>query len=343
MNPGLIVLAILGISVLVIVHEAGHYFVARAYGMQVVRFSIGIGPVVFRYQAKDSPTVFQVCAIPFLAYVQIAGMNPHEEVDPGDPSLFPNKSLSARIATIFAGPFANYSLAAVMVFFLALWGWPEHLTRPVVTPINPQAPAAIAGIKTGDIIVEAEGEHIRNFGDLIRITSARAGKPTRYVVERQGKRIPVMTITPEKQEGRGVIGVTFTKHYRHYTAAEAARLAVKFPYEVTVLNAAGILDLFKQRTLDGLAGPVRMGKMVAESAKRGPGEYTWMLIVLSVALGMFNLLPLPGLDGGRLAFLGYELIAKRRPDARVEAAVHTVGLLLLLGLLVLVTFRDVMS
>lgn len=343
MNPGLILLAILGISVLVIVHEAGHYFVARAYGMQVVRFSIGIGPVIFRHQPKGSPTIFQVCAIPFLAYVQIAGMNPHEEVDANDPSLFPNKSLSARIATIFAGPFANYFIAAVMTFFLALAGWPEHLTRPVVKPVSHQTPAAIAGIKSGDVIVEAAGEKIRNFGDLVRITSQRAGKPTAYVVERQGQRMPAITVTPNKEEGRGIIGVTFTRHYRRYDAADAARLAIAFPYEVTVLNAIGLTDLFKQRTLEGLAGPVRMGKMVAESAKRGPGEYAWMLIVLSVALGMFNLLPLPALDGGRLAFLGYELIAKRRPDARVEAAVHTVGLLFLLGLLVLVTFRDVMS
>ncbi|MCB9707694.1 MAG: site-2 protease family protein [Myxococcales bacterium] len=343
MNPVLIILAILGISVLVIVHEGGHYFVARAYGMQVVRFSIGIGPVIFRHQSKTSPTIFQVCAIPFLAYVQIAGMNPHDEVQPNDPSLFPNQRLSARMATIFAGPFANYFLAGVMTFVLALSGWPEHLTRPVVKPVNHSTPAALAGIQPGDVIVHAGGEPVRNFGDLIRITSARANTPTDYVVERQGVRLPPIRITPEKQEGRGVIGVTFTKHFRRYSLTEAARLAVAFPFEITVLNAVGITELFRQRTLEGLAGPVRMGKMVAESAKRGPGEYAWMLIVLSVALGMFNLLPLPALDGGRLAFLGYEMIAKRRPDARFEAVVHTVGLLFLLGLLVLVTFRDVMS
>ncbi|QQR90385.1 MAG: site-2 protease family protein [Myxococcales bacterium] len=343
MNPGLILLAIAGISVLVIVHEGGHYLVARACGMRVIRFSIGIGPTVFRYQPKDSPTVFQLCAIPFLAYVQIAGMNPHEEVDSDDPGLFPNQGLFARIATIFAGPFANYLLAAALTFTLALVGWPEHLTRPVVKPVDHTTPAAIAGVHRGDVIVEANGEVVHNFGDLIRITSVRAGKATSYVVERDGKRMPPMMITPRLEEERGVIGVTFTKHYRAYGWDKAATMALAFPYEVTVLNALGLAELFKKKTLEGLAGPVRMGKMVAESAKRGPIEYAWMLIVLSVALGMFNLLPLPALDGGRLSFLMYEMIAKRRPDARIEAVVHTVGLLFLLGLLVLVTFRDVMS
>src|SRR5215468_805763 len=88
-----ILVAIFGLSLLVIVHEAGHYLFARAFGIRVTRFSIGLGPVLVKYQPKGSPTVFQICAIPFLAYVMIAGMNPAEEVDPNDPGLYPNKSI----------------------------------------------------------------------------------------------------------------------------------------------------------------------------------------------------------------------------------------------------------
>src|SRR5689334_8961912 len=107
MTPVELLLVILGISTLVIVHESGHYLAARAFGMRVLRYSIGLGPAIWRYQPKGSPTVFQVCAIPFLAYVQIDGMNPTDQVDPKDPTLYPNKSVVARIITIFAGPFAN--------------------------------------------------------------------------------------------------------------------------------------------------------------------------------------------------------------------------------------------
>src|SRR5262245_36827955 len=109
-------IAILGISFLVVVHETGHYVAARAFGIRVLRYSIGFGPVVFKYQPRGSPTIFQICAIPFLAYVQIDGMNPAEEIDPRDPSLFPNKSVLARIITIFAGPFANYIAASLICF-----------------------------------------------------------------------------------------------------------------------------------------------------------------------------------------------------------------------------------
>ena len=132
-----VLLAILGLSVLMIVHEGGHYLVARAFKMRVLRFSIGFGPTLFKHQPKGSPTIFQVGAIPFLAYVQIAGMNPHEEVDPNDPELFPNKSLLARVLTIAAGPIANYLLASVVVFFLAMNSWPMF-DMPVVGETVPK-------------------------------------------------------------------------------------------------------------------------------------------------------------------------------------------------------------
>src|SRR5271166_5995188 len=108
--------AILGLALLMIVHEAGHYFAARKFGMRVVRFSIGFGPTLWKHKAKGSPTVFQVALIPFLAYVQIAGMNPYEESDAKDPAGFANATLWARIVTIAAGPLTNYFFASVLVF-----------------------------------------------------------------------------------------------------------------------------------------------------------------------------------------------------------------------------------
>ena len=115
-----VLITVVALSVLIIIHEGGHYLAARAFGMQVLRFSIGFGPTLFRYQPKGSPTVFQVAVIPFLAYVQIAGMNPNEEVDPNDPELYPNKSLFARVTTIAAGPVANYLTASAIVFALGV-------------------------------------------------------------------------------------------------------------------------------------------------------------------------------------------------------------------------------
>lgn len=340
-----ILLAIVGISVLVIVHESGHYLAARAFKMRVLRYSIGFGPTLFRYKPKNSPTTFQVCAVPFLAYVQIAGMNPHEDVDPNDPELYSNKSVFARIVTIVAGPLANYLTASLLVFGLALSGELRHeMVEPMtVADVTQPSPAARAGIRPGDQIVEANGQRIRNVEDLIRVTSPRANKATQYVVVRDGRRLAPLTITPEAMESRGVIGVTAKTRPVPLGVGEAAKESVVRPFQITVLQLVGIAHLIRTRTTEGLTGPVGMGKIVAEQAGKGPAEYIGILMVLSVALGMFNLLPFPALDGGRLAFLGYELITRRRPNERFEAMVHTVGILFLLGVLVLVTFRDVMG
>src|SRR5580698_10201080 len=119
MTIALTLVAILGLALLMIVHEAGHYFAARRFGMRVVRFSVGFGPTLWKHRPKDSPTVYQVAMIPFLAYVQIAGMNPLEDVDEGDQGSYANASLTGRISTIFGGPLANYLIASVL-FFVSL-------------------------------------------------------------------------------------------------------------------------------------------------------------------------------------------------------------------------------
>jgi len=346
MDPLYILLAILGISLLVIVHESGHYLVARAFKMRVLRYSIGFGPALFRYKPKDSPTTFQVCAIPFLAYVQIAGMNPHEEVDPDDPEIFPNKSLFARIATIAAGPGANYLAASVLVFIIAVTAWPQmKMVEPMtVAEVLEDSAAAEAGVVEGDVIIEANGEAVANVDELKAVTSPRADQATLYVIERDGERIE-LEITPRNTDGEGRIGVAASRitEYTQKPLGEAFIFAVTKPFEITMMQIQGIGQMIAQRTTEGLAGPVGMGKIVAQSAERGATDFLFILVYLSVALGFFNLLPFPALDGGRLVFLGYELITRRRPNERFEAMVHTVGILFLLGVLVLVTFRDIVS
>lgn len=344
-----ILLAILGISVLVIVHESGHYLAARAFKMRVLRYSIGFGPTLFKYKAKDSPTTFQVAAIPFLAYVQIAGMNPHEDVDPDDPEIYPNKSVFARIVTIAAGPIANYLFASLVVFGLVLAsepGWPMEAVSPVqVDEVEEGSPAAEAGVRSGDVILRADGEEVRDFAHLVALTSPRANQPTVYVLERDGRRLDPMTITPQEREGstgssRGVIGVSPAVRPTYSGVAGAAEGAFVLPMKLTLLQLGGIADMVRQRTTEGVVGPVGMVKMTAERASRGPLELLGILMMLSVALGLFNLLPFPALDGGRLMFLAYEVITRKRPNARFEAMVHTVGIIFLLGVIVLVTFRD---
>jgi regulator of sigma E protease len=338
-----ILLAVLGISVLVIVHEGGHYLAARAFGMRVLRFSIGFGPTIAKFQPKGSSTVFQIGLVPFLAYVQIAGMNPAEDNDPDDPELYPNKGVLARFLTIFAGPFANYLIASALVFSLALAGHHGE-NQPhepmVVDSVQPGSPAEKAGVKAGDVIVKADDKAVRHVGDLIEITAPRAKKPTLYTVERGGQALPALTIVPMDDHGRGIIGIIPKVRNDPMPTGRALAYSVLYPFELTLHQLEGFAHMFKQGSTEGVVGPVGMVKIVATRT----GNFVQLaniLILISVALGMFNLMPLPALDGGRLVFLGYEIITRKRANERVENLVHTVGLVLLLCLIALVTLRDV--
>lgn len=348
MSPSVILVAILGLSVLVIVHEAGHYFAARFFGMRVTRFSIGFGPALVTYRPRNSPTTFQICAIPFLAYVMIAGLNPVEEIEPDDPGSYANKSVFARIVTSFAGPFANYLAASLLVFGVGMaYGWPEskNIEPMIIESIEPGSPAAEAGLRAGDVVVEADGKPIHDVKELIAVTSPRAGVATNYVIERDGKRLGPLTITPKLTLGEGKIGVSAQREIinRHLSLGEAAFVAVAYPFELTKRNLSGIFDLVQRRSTEGITGPVGMGKIMAEQAEKGAVHFIQILIVISVALGLMNLLPFPALDGGRLMFLAYEVVTRRKPNERIEATVHAVGMLFLLGVIALVTLRDVVG
>lgn len=340
-----VIITVLSISLLVIVHELGHYLAARAFGMRVTRFSIGIGPTLAKFQPKGSPTVFQIGAIPFMAYVMIAGMNPAEDADPNDPSLFPNKGVFARMFTIFAGPLANYLAASVMIFGLVTTiGWRDQTPVEPMTvgDVMPETPAARAGLVEGDVILRANGHDISNVEQLIEQTKDRAGLATEYVVKREDGSVSTLMITPSAIDGSGKIGVTprVDTIYVVHAPLEALDKAISLPWLITIRNLEGLADMVERRTTEGLTGPIGMGKLMAAQVERGAFDFVWLVIVISVALGLFNLLPIPALDGGRLVFLGYELITRRRPNERIEQTVHAVGLLFLLGLIVLVSIRD---
>lgn len=314
--------------------------------MRVLRYSIGFGPTLFRYQPKGSPTVFQVAVIPFLAYVQIAGMNPNEEVDPNDPELYPNKSLFARVTTIAAGPIANYLTASAIVFALGVTNTlpPMQPAEPMqVGHVVPDSPAANAGLQEGDVIVMANGKAIANVSELIDATAPRAGEPTEYIIERDGKALPPIAITPLDRGGRGQIGVgaKMIPLYEELGVVESAKLSVVLPFQMTMAQLNGLADMVKRRSTEGIGGPVMMGKMVADAAQAGLPAFLWILMFISVALGMFNLLPFPALDGGRLIFLGYEAVTRRRANEQFEMAVHAFGIVFLLGVMILVTYRDI--
>src|SRR5258708_5754413 len=159
-----ILFGILGLALLMVVHESGHYVAARVFKMRVTRFSIGFGPALFRHTPKGSPTTYQVAIIPMLAYVQIAGMNPLEEIDPKDEGSYANASLIGRIVTIFAGPLANYLFASVLFFASVMIGGQAIPSTKV--EVQPKSAAEAGQMQTGDKVGGVAGGPISGWGQM---------------------------------------------------------------------------------------------------------------------------------------------------------------------------------
>lgn len=332
--------SLLGIALLMVVHESGHYFIARAFGMRVERFAIGIGPTIWRHQPKDSETVFQVGLIPFLAYVQIAGLNPFEEVEPDDEGSFANASLTGRISAIIAGPLSNY-LSASLLFFgaIVLSGQPSGTTEITV---REQGAAAIAGLRDGDHILAIDGKPMKKWEDVPPAVQPHPGK--KIVVDvRRGSETLSLTATPDDMGGKGLLGVSAVQvpvPWSEVKWKEAALKSIEQPANIVLFSLEGIGRMITGQEKPQLSGPLGLMRETKKAAEAGFSSFLWILGFLSTAVGFFNMLPFPALDGGRLMFLGYEAITRRKPNQKVEAHIHTVGMIMLLTTLVLVTYRE---
>lgn len=338
------VIAALGLALLMVVHETGHYVAARRYGMRVTRFSIGFGPRLVQHRPKDSATTFQIALIPFLAYVQIAGMNPYEEADPKDKSSYANASLWARIVTIVAGPLANYGFASLLFFFGFAIGGRVMADMTVTFPPGAPGPAVTAGVQRGDRIVSVAGHHVGEWDELREAIHAHPGEAIDLEIDRKGQLVHVTVMpAPKGDKNEGRIGILPTGQHREKIGlANAAVLSLTEPPMVVYMLVRGLARVVAGKEKLDASGPVGIMKETAAAVKLGPGETLQLLGAISAYLGGFNLLPVPALDGGRLLFLGFEAASRRRPDAKVEAGVHAVGLVLMLTLIAIVTYTDIM-
>jgi regulator of sigma E protease len=344
MTVALYLIAILGLAVLMVVHESGHYFAARKFGMRVVRFSIGFGPTIWRHKPPESPTVYQIALIPFLAYVQIAGMNPYEESEPDDKGSYANAGLWARIVTIAAGPLTNYFFASVLIFFGLLIGGKEVADDVSMKIVVENGPAQLAGVQTGDKVVSVNGVEVHNWEELRKSISAHPGEAVDLAVLRGGETLhKEVTPGPRGDKDEGLIHVRMPQHVEPVGVPEAAKMSVIAPPLFVYENVRAIGRVISGKEKLQVNGPVGIVKETAKQAHLGMGVYLQFLGMLSAYLGAFNLLPFPALDGGRLLFLGAEAVSRRKPDAKLEARVHAVGLLMLLTLIACVTYADVIS
>ncbi len=342
MSVAYALIAILGLAVLMVVHEGGHYLAARRFGMRVTKFSIGFGPTLWKHRPKGSPTTFQVAVIPFLAYVQIAGMNPYEEIDPKDPESYANASLWARIVTIAAGPLANYFFASILMFFgFLLGGNPIVDETSMRVNIGPDGPAAQVGIQKGDRIVSVNGEEIKDWEQLKKAVGSHPGEKIDIEIERGSEKLHVFPTPLPDGDSKGKIMVGPYSTIQEVTVGQAAVLSLTEPPKVVYNLVKGLARMVAGKEKPELSGPVGIVKETSAAAKIGAHAYLKLLGALSAYLGGFNLLPFPALDGGRLLFLMFEAVSRRRADSKIEAKVHAIGLLMFLTLIAVVTYTEI--
>jgi regulator of sigma E protease len=366
-------LAVAALGFLIVVHEGGHYFVARWCQMRIERFSIGFGPGILKRTSKKTGTTFQLAPIPFGGFVEIRGMNIAEDVDPDDKHAYPNRPAWQRFITIFAGPATNY-LSAVALAMALYTCHGLHDPHHVAVASVLEGFDAYGKLEPGDSIVAVDRQpQLRGAGPTLpQYINEAKGAPVTLTIRRDGKEMDVV-IRPRMANGDTPrartqlaaiarlapaltplttqlstalpdptwrIGVLQQDDVVQVGVAEAAVAAIKFPVRQTQLIGKNLYDIvFGDEEADP-GGPKRMIEEFHRAFSAGLVPGIELLMLLSVYLGMFNLLPVPALDGGRLVFLGYEMVTRRRANPKIEAMVHMGGIMVLGVVMILVTLRD---
>lgn len=332
-----IIYALLGFSLLIIVHELGHFVMAKVNGIKVEEFAIGMGPKIFSTQGKE--TKYSIGLFPIGGYVKMMG----EEEEIQDERSFSSKSPIRRISVIIAGATMNF-LFAIIIFtvFLNKFGF----RLPEVKNVTENSPAIEAGIKEGDKFLKVDGSKVFSSDDLVVGINLAKDKPIDFLIERNGEKQEI-TVTPKLIEEN-----------------ERERYIIGFEFE-TIKNP-GIIQSFKQsfketasvvnQTFKGLkmmitgnvnfktdvGGPVSIIRMSSEAAKNGIWNLMYFVAFISINLAVFNMLPFPALDGGWTVILLIELITRRKVPDKVVGAMNYVGIMLLFGLMIIVTIKDIL-
>lgn len=351
------------LTVVVFVHEMGHYLVGRWCGIGVRAFSIGFGPELFGFNDRHG-TRWKLCAIPLGGYVKFVGdMNAtssqptaeemEELTDEERKVAFHTQPVWKRAATVVAGPLFNF-LLTIVVFTVLFSAYGRYVSEPMVAEVTAGSPAAQAGIQPGDRFVSVDGSKVETFADVQRLVSGRAGDAISFVMLRDGKEVTV-TATPqlmEQEDALGnkvkvaVIGVVNNRELgqpRLVTYSPAGALTAAVEETGHIIERTG---QFLKRFVVGredkcqLGGPVKIADMAGKAAKLGFEWLVQLVALLSVGIGILNLLPIPPLDGGHLLFYGVEAVIRRPVSERMMEMAYRAGLLLVLGFMGFVFWND---
>lgn len=325
---------ILVFCTLVLFHEFGHFAAAKLNGIYVHEFSIGMGPKLLKKQGKE--TLYTIRAFPIGGFVNMEG----EDAKSDHPRSFSSKSPLRKLSVLIAGPFMNFILAMILLFVLfSSLGFPTN----TMGEITPNSPAFNAGIETNDTIVAINGVEIKTWDNIIsNISDSDPSAVLKIDLEKQDGSLKTVSVTPmvDEETGRSLIGI---RYLPKKDISKSAYFAVTNVANISKDIVTFLVSMPFKGVSDGdVVGPVGMYKMIGSAAQSGILDLLSLGALISINLGIFNLLPFPALDGGRIVFILIELIRGKPLKEEVEGKIHFIGFAILISLMILLVFKDVL-
>lgn len=343
MNPILTAItAILVFSFLIFIHEFGHYIFARIFKVSITEFSIGMGPKLFWYDSKKTGIRYAISAIPIGGYVAMVG----EDSDSDDPNAFNKKPAWQRLIITVAGAFINILAGFIAMIIFASIANIGSTTVYDFPETEYEVSSEDYGLKSGDRIIKVDGRRVSSADALSYEIMRKGNNPIDVTVVRDGSEITLYDVQFPVDT---VSGQSFgMMDFRVYAQRKTFGSVLKYSFSKSVLIVRmcweSIFDIITGRyTLEAVSGPVGISEAIGEAANAGFASVLNIVSLISINLGVMNLLPLPALDGGRTVMILAEMITKKKIPQNVEATINAVGLAILLGLSVLIMIKDVIG
>lgn len=338
------------LGILIFFHELGHFLVARLLGVGVEKFSLGFGPKLFG--KKIGRTDYIVSILPLGGYVKMVGEEPNADISPADiPVSFTHKHVFKRILIVAAGPFFNFFLA-VIIFFGIFQSYGSFILKPVIGDVTEGSPAHQAGLQKDDQIIEINGLAIESWEEMAGIITGSKGKSLALTVRREESSLAVNVIPKQisaknifgEEIKRYVIGIkssgdTFVRHLNPFQALSESIIQTWRISKLVVISIVKILQ--GTISVKNIGGPIMIAEMAGQQAREGAVNFIFFIALLSVNLGVLNILPIPVLDGGHLIFFFIEAATGHPVSIKVREIAQQAGIVILILLMIFVFYNDI--
>ncbi len=348
-----IFIGILGMGIIIGVHELGHFFFAKIFKVDVPSFSLGMGPSLI--QKKIGDTLFKISAIPLGGYVEIAGMaevgqGEQKEASRKDSHAFSAKPYYQKMLILFGGIMVNLLFAYLALILLFALGMPKSMllfplnTTTTIESVTPDGAAARAQLQPGDIIEKFNNEPV-DILKLLEKIQENSGKEALLTINRNTQEITVpvkLDATSDAATGRGRLGVEFSmKDISSRSLPQAIGDGITATNQLIKATARGFVSLVKSRSAAGVGGPIMIINQITKGAQQGFKIWLLLLVLISINLAILNLLPLPILDGGQILFYSIEALIRRPLPENVRLGIHYASWILIMLLVVYLSFKDI--